>query len=69
MSDRLYVGLRRRMTVQDWLSLGWDRAQAERHERLGRTIAEVVVLDASGARPLRHFVRHSPNGFDWGYRG
>jgi hypothetical protein len=69
VSERTYAGRRRRLTVQDWLSLGWTRHEAERYGQLDHTSAEVLVLDASGVRPLRHFVRHSPNGFEWGYLG
>ena len=69
MSERTYAGRRRRLTVQDWLSLGWSRHEAERYAQLDHTSAEVLVLDASGVRPLRHFVRHSPSGFEWGYLG
>lgn len=29
----------------------------------------VVITDADGTRPLRHFMRHSPDGFEWGYAG
>lgn len=32
--------------------------------------AAVVIQDGTGsAMPLPHFVRHSPNGFEWGYGG
>jgi hypothetical protein len=32
--------------------------------------ATVVVQDDDGPRrPLKHFVRHSPSGFEWGYGG
>jgi uncharacterized protein DUF6166 len=69
MSAKCYVGRRRRMTVQDWARLGWDREHAERYALLDHTTAEVVVLDRDGVRPLAHHVRHSPNGFSWGYAG
>lgn len=69
MSERCYVGRRRQMTVQDWLQLGWEREDAERYALLDHAAAEVVVIDANGVRPLEHHVRHSPDGFNWGYGG
>jgi hypothetical protein len=66
---KVYVARHRRLTVDEWLALGWEREDAERYARLDRTTAEVVVLDDAGIRPLRHFVRHSPTGFAWGYQG
>jgi len=35
----------------------------------GHRTAEVVVLDRDGVRPLAHHVRHSRDGFGWGYAG
>lgn len=29
----------------------------------------VVVRDGDGSKPLKHHVRHSPDGFNWGYGG
>lgn len=29
----------------------------------------VTIEDAAGSRPLPHIVRHSPDGFAWGYPG
>lgn len=29
----------------------------------------VTIEDAAGSRPLPHLVRHSPDGFAWGYSG
>jgi hypothetical protein len=69
MSERVYLGRRRPMTVEDWLVLGWTQTEAERHARRQDTTVEVLVADDDGVRPLRHFVRHSPNGFEWGYAG
>ena len=69
MSAKCYVGRRRPMTVQDWKRLGWDRERAERYALLDHTTAEVVVLDQDGVRPLAHHVRHSRDGFGWGYAG
>lgn len=69
MSGKCYVGRRRRMTVQDWKRLGWDQEHAERYALLDHVTAEVVVLEADGVRPLAHHVRHSPDGFSWGYAG
>lgn len=31
--------------------------------------ATVRVTDLDGQYPLRHYVRHSPDGFEWGYGG
>jgi hypothetical protein len=38
---------------------------------LGRAVVTVHVLTAAGVTsyPLAHAVRHSPDGFNWGYRG
>ena len=69
MSAKCYVGRRRMMTVQDWKRLGRDPAPTERYALLDHTTAEVVVLDQDGVRPLAHHVRHSPDGFSWGYAG
>jgi hypothetical protein len=69
MSAKCYVGRRRQMTVQDWARLGWDQEHAERYALLDETTAEVVVLEERGVRPLAHHVRHSPDGFSWGYAG
>lgn len=66
---KVYVARHRHLTVDDWMELGWERDDAERYARLDQTRAEVVVLDDGGIRPLRHFVRHSPGGFAWGYQG
>lgn len=32
-------------------------------------LQSVTVTDESGTRPLQHRVRHSPDGFQWGYGG
>jgi len=29
----------------------------------------VVVVEQKGEKPLKHVVRHSPAGFEWGYGG
>ena len=34
----------------------------------GAAVAEVMVDDGT-PRPLKHLVRHSPTGFEWGYAG
>jgi Family of unknown function (DUF6166) len=57
------------MTVEDWRTLGWDPEHAKRYALLDHTTAEVVVLEQDGVRPLAHHVRHSPDGFGWGYAG
>ena len=31
--------------------------------------ALVIVLAGSARRPLKHYVYHSPTGFNWGYGG
>lgn len=31
--------------------------------------ALVVVVDDAGTRPLKHEMRHSPDGFSWGFGG
>ena len=72
-----YVGRRRAMTVEDWVDLGWTRAQAEtfvEHDALpGVPFTEVtkVMLCQDGVtiQPLGHVIRHSPTGFEWGYAG
>jgi Family of unknown function (DUF6166) len=69
MSAKCYVGRHRSMTVQDWKRLGWAQEHAERYALLDHTTADVVVLEEDGVRPLAHHVRHSPNGFGWGYAG
>jgi len=57
------------MTVEDWLALGWSRTEAEQHALRRETTVEVLVADEDGVRPLRHFVRHSTTGFEWGHMG
>jgi len=69
MSERIYLGRRRTMTIEEWQQLGWRQAEAERHAQRRDTTVEVLVADDDGVRPLRHFVRHSPTGFEWGYLG
>jgi hypothetical protein len=69
MSERVYLGRRRAMTIEDWQQLGWSRTEAERHARADQTTTEVVVADDDGVKPLTHHVRHSPTGFEWGYAG
>ncbi len=66
---KVYVARHRRLTVDDWVRLGWERAHAERYAQFDQTMADVVVIDEAGTRPLRHFVRHAPGGFAWGYEG
>ena len=31
--------------------------------------AHVIVEENGEQRPLKHYVRHSPDGFEWGYGG
>jgi hypothetical protein len=78
---KTYVGRRDRMTVDDWLALGWDQEDAERlaHEpRLdgsANTMPRVIVVTTDdlgtpvSVEPLRHHSYHSPTGFEWGYAG
>jgi Family of unknown function (DUF6166) len=67
--ERMYVGRRRTMTIEDWRALGWSQTEAERYTRSDCTTTEVVVVDPAGVRPLKHFQKHSPGGFEWGYGG
>jgi len=39
---------------------------------VGRRVASPTVLvreDGKPDRPLKHYVKHSPDGFEWGYGG
>ena len=67
MSERIYVGRRRQMSARDWHAVGCSEREAERYARLDHSTALVVVAWADAVRPLAHFVRHSPTGFEWGY--
>lgn len=66
---KTYIGRRRPMTVEDWVRLGWDRERAEELQRTDQKMVDVVVATDDGVYPLRHYVRHSPTGFEWGYWG
>ncbi len=66
---KIYVGRRSKMTLEDWLALGWGQQDAERYLALDQVQASVVVLESTGVRALEHHVRHSPTGFEWGYVG
>jgi hypothetical protein len=74
---KLYEGKRVPMTYEDWRALGWEHEDAERNVRENpQTKTEVNVLvrpDNEGGTgymyELRHHVRHSPDGFEWGYEG
>ena len=33
------------------------------------TVTLITVQDTLGVRPLKHIVRHSPTGMEWGYGG
>ena len=37
------------MTVEDWLALGWTRAEAERYAQRSDTMVEVLVADGDGS--------------------
>ena len=30
---------------------------------------KIIVRDGAAVRPLKHVLRHSPDGFNWGYGG
>ena len=65
---KVYVARHRPLTVDDWVRLGWERADAERHVQLDQTMADVVVIDEAETRPLRTSCV-TPGGFAWGYEG
>lgn len=75
MKRRSYVGTRVPMTVDHWMRLGWSHEEAEgivRANPAQRQTSVVVVTetdDGIASEPLRHHVRHSPTGFEWGYGG
>jgi hypothetical protein len=74
-----YVGSRRKMTVDDWLDLGWEEDEARRIAAAfatepvsagsGSSTTQVLKMTEDGIEPLPHVVRHSPTGFEWGYGG
>lgn len=74
-----YVGSRRKMTVEDWLALGWADEEAERFVEIAKdhpvgagspsSTTQVLKMTEDGFEPLPHVVRHSPTGFEWGYPG
>jgi hypothetical protein len=74
---KLYEGKRVAMTVEDWQKLGWSEEEAEKHVQEGpQNKTEVNVLvrpdndEGTGyLYELPHHVRHSPDGFEWGYAG
>ena len=64
MNDRVYLGRRRAMTVEDWLARGWTQTEAERYAQRRDTTVEVLVADARRGpaaaalrAPLPHRVR------------
>lgn len=66
----VYVGSRTPMNLDDWLNLGWTRDDAQRLlDEAPQTAARVLKITADGIEPLRHVVRHSPSGLEWGYGG
>jgi hypothetical protein len=74
---KLYEAKRVPMTIGDWKKLGWSDEEAERfvvENPQTKTIVHVLVRpDNEGGTgymyELRHHVRHSPTGFEWGYGG
>ena len=67
-----YVGVRERMTEEDWRELGWDREIAARLARENPDMRQphVYRVDAAGERELlEHVECHSPTGYEWGYGG
>jgi hypothetical protein len=68
---RMYVGTRRPRSADEWEGLGWRERQAQRLATLvaGTRSPQVLVSTGRTITPLRHHVRHSPLGFEWGYRG
>lgn len=67
--DVAYVGAHTRMTVSDWIMLGWTRTEAGSYAAEGHHAAKVLRVTPDGTEPLHHVVRHSPTGFGWGYAG
>lgn len=65
-----YVGHRVPMTTDDWRALGWDEEEARRLASEHHTAPRVIVVNGDHTiGVLRHHVRHSPSGFEWGYHG
>lgn len=68
-----YVATRPQMTDEDWRTLGWSEEELSRLTSLGqrRTGVQVIEIDGENItmKPLEHIVRHSPDGFEWGYGG
>ena len=79
-ATKVYRARRRPMTLEDWKALGWSDEEAGRmflDSPQTKTVVDVTVL-ARGATDydatdytyeLVHHVRHSPDGFEWGYGG
>ena len=68
-SERVYLGRRREMTVEDWLALGWTRAEALRYARPHRQRGRGAGRRRRRQAARGDLVRHSPTGFEWGYLG
>lgn len=69
--QKVYIGARRPLAIEDWCDLGWGRRQATRLADLApRPIGPfVLVATADRVESLRHHICHSPSGFEWGYDG
>ena len=74
---KVYEAKRVPMTYEDWRKLGWSEEESEaaiRDNPQTKTVCMVLVKpdndEGTGtAYELRHHVRHSPTGFEWGYFG
>lgn len=63
-----YLVRREAMTRAEMVARGWS--ERELHTRPWPTAVHAYVVDADGSeRPLAHVVRHSPDGFEYGYGG
>lgn len=69
--QKLYIGARRPLAIEDWRELGCSPPQAELLADLAPKPVGPFVLVAAADRVelLRHHVCHSPTGFEWGYEG
>jgi Family of unknown function (DUF6166) len=74
---KTYEAKRVPMTYADWQALGWEHEDVERNLRENvqtKTVCHVLVKPDNNEGTgymyeLRHHVRHSPTGFEWGYSG
>lgn len=63
-----YVGTRTPLTVEEWRERGFAGEPVDLNGGRIRDTGVFVVTD-TGVDRLRHHVRHSPTGFEWGYGG